>query len=95
MNWLGTAYEFSIAQSRVIKPLWKAWENGTPQMGSAALLEAAGMVSDKLSVIFQGHEAWGTMIRYEEVSDEELAIEKANKIKRKNRGIYWLSVQVI
>lgn len=61
--WFGKDYCFSPSQAVIVRELWKAWRNGTPFVGAAALLEAADMVSDKISQTFRDSPAWGTMIR--------------------------------
>lgn len=61
--WFGRDFCFSPGQSIIVRELWKAWRNGTPFVGAAALLEAADMVSDKISQTFRDSPAWGTMIR--------------------------------
>lgn len=63
VSWFGVIYCFSPGQAVIVRELWKAWRNGTPFVGAAVLLEAADMVSDKISQLFKGHPAWGTMIR--------------------------------
>lgn len=62
VRWFGQSYRFTPAQAIIVSQLWGAWLNGTPEMGSAALLEAADMVSDKISELFKNSEAWGKMI---------------------------------
>lgn len=63
VRWFGVDYAFSPAQSLIVKELWAAWEHGTPKVGAAALLEAADMVSDKISELFKRSEAWGAMVQ--------------------------------
>lgn len=63
--WFGTAHPpFTALQAAVVKILWEAWENGTPDVGDAYLLEEAGSAASAGSVanVFQGHPAWTTMI---------------------------------
>lgn len=59
--WFGSTYQFTGNQAAVVKSLWAAWMNKTPVLSSATLSEAADSES-RISVIFRGHEAFGTMI---------------------------------
>lgn len=61
--WFGKMHCFSPGQAVIVRELWKAWRHGTPFVGAAILLEAADMVSDKISQVFKESPAWGTMIR--------------------------------
>jgi hypothetical protein len=71
VNWYGTVYSFSDTQAAVVALLWKAWENGSPEVGCSYLVENAVEEPEdadqfyrkpKLSDIFKGHPAWGTLI---------------------------------
>lgn len=59
--WYGTYHVFTGSQARVVKALWEAWLNGTPDLRQETLLEVAGR-EGRLRSLFQGHPAWGTMI---------------------------------
>lgn len=60
--WFGTTYQFTATQSHVIKPLWEAWQNGTPDVRHETLLLAAGSEASNLRDVFRDHPAWNTMI---------------------------------
>jgi|GEM_PF-2934798 len=61
--WFGQEYMFTANQAACIRLLWEAWENGTPEVSGAMILENAGIDQKRLSAVFRGHPAWGTMIR--------------------------------
>ena len=67
--WFGTTYgPFTPLQAAVVRILWEAWENQTPDVSSDYLLERAGSDTENrsLSMLFtgskQGRKAWGTLI---------------------------------
>jgi hypothetical protein len=66
VSWYGQAYTFTHQQAAAVKLLWQAWENGTPDLGQAYLLEKIDSDGSRLRDIFKGkdgmHPAWGTMI---------------------------------
>lgn len=62
-RWFGTTYTFTPSQAVIVRELWKHWKRGTPRVGAAALLEAADMISDRISELFKRSPAWGEMIR--------------------------------
>ena len=62
VRWYGTTYALTGSQAQVVKLLWQAWENGTPDVSGAALLEAADASSERLRDLFPRHAGWGTMI---------------------------------
>jgi hypothetical protein len=67
VQWFGTVYNFTGAQAAVVGLLWETWENGTPEVGQAWLLEKAGLESKRLVEVFKVagselHPAWGSMI---------------------------------
>ncbi len=45
-----------------VRVLWEAWENGTPDVGQDAILEAAGSDGARLRDLFKNHPGWGTLI---------------------------------
>jgi hypothetical protein len=55
-------YTFSPTQARCVEIMWKASENGTPEMGQQAILEAAESRSTRLREVFKNSSAWGTLI---------------------------------
>lgn len=67
VHWYGTDYSFTDAQAAIVRLLWEAWENGTPDVGHRSLLETAKLSSDRLPDVFkekgQYHSAWGSMIQ--------------------------------
>src|SRR5206468_2309135 len=67
--WFGKKYSFTQSQAVVVKMLWEAWENGTPDVGKDTLILRAGCESNRLSDVFSDrkgprhrHHAWGVMI---------------------------------
>lgn len=64
VRWHGITYSFTANQSKCVEMLWKAWEAGTPDVGHEALLLAVDHEAppDRMSTLFRGHPAWGTMI---------------------------------
>lgn len=62
VRWFGSDYVFTPAQARIVSQLWAAWQNGTPRMGAAALLEICDMISDRISELFKNSDAWGKMV---------------------------------
>lgn len=60
--WFGEQFTFTPNQAACVKVLWEAWENKTPILGAAAILEAADASQRRLDLVFRGHQAWGTMI---------------------------------
>ena len=64
VRWYGTTYSFTVNQARVVEPLWKAWEQRTPDVGDETLLIAVDHESPPANLrnLFRTHAAWGTMI---------------------------------
>lgn len=62
VHWFGTPYTFSPTQAAIVKALWEAWESGTPEVGTSALLEAADSTSERVDHLFRDHPAWGELI---------------------------------
>jgi hypothetical protein len=69
--WYGTNYVFNHKQAIVVSDLWAAWENGTPEVATATLLQEckSKAKNPRLAHLFKGpdgpngyHPAWGTMI---------------------------------
>lgn len=58
----GEEYTFTSKQAEVVRVLIEAYENGTPNVGQAALLEAAESPQGELKDVFRNQEAWGTLI---------------------------------
>jgi len=62
VNWNGAKYSFSANQAACVRVLWESWEAGTPDVGGATILEAAGCAGDRIDHVFRGHLAWNVMI---------------------------------
>jgi len=66
VHWFGHDYSFTKTQAPCIEFLWKNWENGTPEVGNFAILQAARSEQNRLPDVFKRkgemHAAWGTMI---------------------------------
>jgi hypothetical protein len=66
VRWFGVDYHFTAAQAAVVKQLWDARKNGTPEVGQETLLSNASLETKRLADLFKAkgipHEAWGTMI---------------------------------
>lgn len=62
LRWFGTLYEFSATQAPCVQVLYEAWQNRTPAVSQAHILEAAGVNSDRLHNIFHKSLAWKTLI---------------------------------
>jgi hypothetical protein len=74
----GKVYCFTATQAKIIEVLWEAWENGTPSIGAAYLLEAAEAKSSRLVDIFRGSPAWGTLV----VDGESKGTKRLNLTKK-------------
>jgi hypothetical protein len=61
VKWFGTDYSFTANQAVVVKLLWEAWENGTPDVGQEDLRTEADIES-QLRHLFRDHPAWNRMI---------------------------------
>lgn len=59
--WHGRQYYFSATQGRIVRELWRAWTEGTPDVRQETLLELAGSES-KLSALFADNPAWNQFI---------------------------------
>lgn len=62
VNWFGTSHSFTPTQAAIVKVLWNAWENDTPDVGHETLLEKAGSESRRLVDVFKGHETYKQLI---------------------------------
>jgi len=62
VNWYGQRYTFSAAQAAVVRLLWDAWRNDTPEVGQETLLEASGSEGNKVSDLFRDHPAGGQLV---------------------------------
>jgi hypothetical protein len=62
VHWHGVDYVFSPIQAAIVRQLWQAWEQGTPDIGGDALMVGAGAETRELRHGFRNHPAWGRMI---------------------------------
>jgi hypothetical protein len=64
VHWFGANFTFSPTQAACMKVLWQAWENGTPELGQATILEHPEVEAEskRLVDVFKGHPAWGTIL---------------------------------
>jgi hypothetical protein len=64
VHWYGDDFAFTPTQAACVKVLWLAWENGTPELGQATILEhpVVEAESRRLVDVFKGHPAWDKMI---------------------------------
>ncbi len=62
VNWFGVHHSFTPTQAAIVKVLWNAWENDTPDVGHETLLEKAGSESDRLVDVFKGHKTYKQLI---------------------------------
>lgn len=68
--WFGERYSFTGNQAKCVRILWEAWENETPDVSGAFILEELDIQdsSGRLDQVFRNpggkgyHPAWGTMI---------------------------------
>ncbi len=60
--WHGTLYHFTATQSKVIKVLYRAWKQGTPDVRWELLSEASGSDCGRLQDLFKEHPAWGNLV---------------------------------
>lgn len=49
-------------QAAIVKLLWEAMENGTPDVGSDTLLESVDAGKSRLVDLFRSNSAWSTLI---------------------------------
>lgn len=62
VRWYGTGYSFTPNQAACVKVLWQHWEQGTPEVGDAAVLTEAGIETERIDKVFRNNNAWGAMI---------------------------------
>ena len=46
----------------MVRVLWEAWQNGTPDVGQDYLIEQADAASGRLADVFKGSPAWKTLV---------------------------------
>ena len=62
VNYYGHLFRFSATQAPVVKMLWEASKDGSPDVGQHTLLETAGSTSNRLVDLFKRSPAWGSLI---------------------------------
>jgi hypothetical protein len=62
VNWFETSHSFTPTQAAIVKILWEAWENKTPDVGHSNLLATAGSESNRLVDVFKGHKTYKKLI---------------------------------
>jgi hypothetical protein len=66
VRWHGQDFTFSHQQAAVVRLLWTAHENGTPDLSQETLLDKSGSSGGRLRDVFKEangtHPAWSTMI---------------------------------
>jgi len=60
--WGDEQYSFTGYQAAAVKLLWKARDNGTPDVGEQCILEGVDSCGSRLRDIFSKNPAWGTLI---------------------------------
>lgn len=75
VSWFGTRHSFTPTQAAIVKVLWNAWENDTPDVGHETLLEEAGSESKRLVDVFKGHETYKQLIGQGETKGSYQLIE--------------------
>jgi len=60
--WHGERFSFTKSQAAVVKMLWAAWQNGTPDLGSETMLSEINSNLARLRDMFRSHPAFGSMI---------------------------------
>jgi len=64
LKWFGAEYSFTANQAPVVRLLYEAYRNGTPEVGDETLLLAVDSEAPpgRLANLFRGCHAWGTII---------------------------------
>lgn len=62
LAWGDAQYAFTPSQAAVVKVLWEARDNRTPDVGEQFILEAVDSCGSRLRDIFSKNPAWGTLI---------------------------------
>ncbi|MGV7225248.1 MAG: hypothetical protein ACQ9MH_27505 [Nitrospinales bacterium] len=62
VHWYGTDHSFTAMQAAIVKELWNACENGTPDIGQSALLEKVDSQSKRLVDVFKSHKTYKQLI---------------------------------
>lgn len=62
--WFGKSYlPFTPTQAAIVRILWDAWLNDTPDVRQDTLLSEANSDSGRVADVFKDHPAWGAMIQ--------------------------------
>jgi hypothetical protein len=61
--WNDKLYHFTPLQSKAVRLLWQAWEQGGMGLRQEWLLETIGSDCARLADLFKDHPAWGAMIQ--------------------------------
>ena len=62
VQWAGRVYHLTPKQRRAVALLWNAWEEGKRFVSEVRLLNGADSDQPKLSHLFKGSDAWGTLV---------------------------------
>ena len=64
VKWYGETYSFTASQAAVVRVLWEAWKQGTPDVGNQTLAAAVDEADKDRSVrdLFRDNPAWNSMI---------------------------------
>ena len=90
--WQGRRCSFSPMQAAIVKVLWEALANGTPDVHGSTLVELAGsdLAENRIDPLFFRHAAWKTMIirgrrrgTYRLHTDKDRATRSKGKKKEK------------
>lgn len=60
--WDGLPYTLTGTQAAIVGLLWAAWQQGTPEVSQAALLEGVGSLTSRVRELFRSSPAWGNLI---------------------------------
>jgi hypothetical protein len=62
VSWFGECHSFTGKQAECVRVLWKAWEQGTFDVGEKTVLAEAESDTTRLANLFKDHAAFGRMI---------------------------------
>ncbi|MCK4824777.1 hypothetical protein KA005_53990, partial [bacterium] len=62
VNWFGTVHYFTATQAAIVKLLWDARKNQTPDIGQQTLLVTVESDSNRLVDVFKGHKTYKKLI---------------------------------
>lgn len=58
----GAGYHLTERQARVVEILYRALQNGTPEVSHREIMKMLGTPNSKLKDSFRGSAAWGTLV---------------------------------